>query len=185
MNKKRIVITGGPGTGKTSIIRSLEKDDFFCFHEYIRSVTQEAIQNEDENSMQSNPIVSVSDPYLFNLQLLEGRVQQYKDGNNRNENVLFYDRGIPDVLAYMKYFDQECPEDFITTCKQHSYDQIFILPPWEEIYVQDEERYESFEQAQQLYACLQSIYKELGYTCIEVPIGPLEERMRFIVKNMI
>ena len=42
MKKQKIVITGGPGTGKSSIIRQLEKHGHECLHEISRQVTLEA-----------------------------------------------------------------------------------------------------------------------------------------------
>lgn len=184
MTKKRIVITGAPGTGKTTIINKLEQDHFFCFHEIIRAMTQEAKNNGGSNTMKSNPIVSVSDPYQFNLLILNGRIQQYKDASDESADVLFYDRGIPDVLAYMDYFEQVYEQDFIKACEEHKYDRVFLLPPWEDIYVSDEERYESFEQATQLHHHLLETYTRFGYNCIEVPFGTVEERNNFILKHI-
>ena len=39
---KRIVITGGPGTGKTALVRELENRGYDCFHEIIREMTEAA-----------------------------------------------------------------------------------------------------------------------------------------------
>lgn len=184
MTKKRIVITGAPGTGKTSVINILEQSNFFCFHEIIRTMTQEAKKNDNAATIESNPIVSVSDPYQFNLTILHGRTQQFLDAQSKKNEVLFYDRGIPDVLAYMDYFNQSYQENFITACKEHMYNQVFLLPPWEAIYVIDEERYESFEQAVQIHHHLLETYNRFGYHCIEVPFGTVSERMDFILKNI-
>ncbi len=185
MTKKRIVITGAPGTGKTSIIIKLEESNFYCFHEVIRTMTQEAKKNNGSNTIVSNPIVSVSDPYEFNTKILNARVQQFKDATSKNNEVLFYDRGIPDVLAYMDYFDQHYEDHFVGECKRHVYDHIFILPPWKEIYVSDEERYESFEQAEEIHHHLLNTYTKLGYHCIEVPFGSVAERNNFILKHIL
>ncbi len=184
MTKKRIVITGAPGTGKTSVIIKLEDANFFCFHEIIRSMTQEAKKNDATNPIVSNPIVSVSDPYAFNTLILNGRLQQYKDALAIDKDVIFYDRGIPDVLAYMTYFKQPYEQHFFTTCKDNTYDHIFLLPPWKEIYVSDEERFESFEQAQEIHHHLLETYSQLGYNCIEVPFGTVENRINFILNNI-
>ncbi|WP_025739499.1 AAA family ATPase [Aquimarina pacifica] len=183
MAKKRIVITGAPGTGKTSIINELEKTHFFCFHEVIRTMTQEAKKKEGSKTMISNPIVSVSDPYLFNKQILTERTKQFVTAQEIEKDILFYDRGIPDVLAYMNYFGQEYEKGFIEVCQNHVYDYVFLLPPWEQIYVSDEERFESFEQAQEIHLSLKKIYTDLGYKCIEVPFGTVRERSDFILQN--
>ncbi len=184
MTKKRIVITGAPGTGKTSIIVKLEESKFFCFHEVIRTMTQEAKKSNGVKSIVSNPIVSVSDPYRFNTTILNARIQQFKNASLNKENILFYDRGIPDVLAYMDYFNQSYEEHFVNECKKHIYDHIFILPPWQDIYVSDEERYESFEQAVEIHHHLFDTYTKLGYHCIEVPFGDVEKRSNFILQTI-
>ncbi len=185
MTKKRIVITGAPGTGKTSIIIKLEESKFFCFHEVIRTMTQEAKKNDGASPIVSNPIVSVSDPYEFNTKILNARVQQFKDAIHTNSDILFYDRGIPDVLAYMNYFNQPYEDHFISVCKKHRYDHIFLLPPWEEIYVSDGERYESFEQAKEIHLHLLETYTQLGYNCTIVPFGTVEERNGFILNTIV
>jgi predicted ATPase len=39
MNKK-ILITGGPGTGKTELINGLKKQGFNCENEIVREITE-------------------------------------------------------------------------------------------------------------------------------------------------
>ncbi len=184
MAKTRIVITGAPGTGKTSIINQLEKNSFFCFHEVIRLMTREAQKKSGSQKMTSNPIVSVSDPYQFNKKILTERIKQFQEATNMDQNLLFYDRGIPDVLAYMHYFKQEYNDDFLTECQLNKYNFVFLLPPWKDIYICDEERLESFEQATEIHHSLKKIYEDLGYDCIEVPLGTIEERIDFILKKI-
>ncbi|MEL6916398.1 MAG: ATP-binding protein [Bacteroidota bacterium] len=184
MGKKRIVITGGPGTGKTVVIQQLEKAGFHCFHEIIRTMTLEAKKKGDAKTFVSNPIVSVNNPAEFNNTILEGRIQQFKDAYKVKGAYAFYDRGIPDVLAYMDFFDQSYAKPFITACKEHVYDTIFLLPPWEEIYVSDNERLESFEEALEVHKHLESTYTRFGYDITLVPKTTIEERFLFILKKL-
>ena len=92
MSFKRIVITGAPGTGKTAIIKALETSGFYCFHEFIRSMTLEAKNEQHPDSVLSNPIAFVNDSKQFNQQLLEGRRQQYESGQEQQEALVFYAR---------------------------------------------------------------------------------------------
>jgi predicted ATPase len=47
----------------------------------------------------------------------------------------------------MHYIGDSYPASFDAICREFRYSKIFILPPWEEIYVSDEARYENYEQA--------------------------------------
>ena len=58
------------------------------------------------------------------------------------------------------------------------------MPPWEEIYISDNERYENFEQALAIHNHLERTYKKLSYPIIEVPIGTVEERADFILNYL-
>ncbi|TLF44847.1 RNase adapter RapZ [Maribacter aurantiacus] len=185
MDFKRIVITGAPGTGKTSVIKSLEDSGYYCFHEIIRTMTLEAKKSQRSDSVLSNPIEFVDDSLAFNHTLLKGRLAQFQEAGNLKNDVLFYDRGTPDVLAYMDYFGQAYDVEFKEICKQYRYDQVFILPPWEEIYVQDNERLESYSQAVDLHIHLEETYRSLGYDIEEVPFGTVAERLNYIVKRII
>ncbi len=74
----------------------------------------------------------------------------------------------------------EKPHAFIKACEEHIYDQVFFLPPWEAIYKNDSERYESYEQAVVLGDILKLFYTQLGYSPITVPQLDLENRFNFI-----
>lgn len=170
---KKIVITGGPGTGKTSLIDTLKDRGHTCLPEISRQVTLEAkAQGIDQ--------LFLTDPLLFSEKLLEGRIRQFNEALIKDNSIVFLDRGIPDVLAYMHYAKETYPEHFAKACEDHQYDLILLLPPWKEIYISDNERYENFEQAIVIHDHLESTYKSYGYNLIEVPTGNLSYRADFI-----
>lgn len=183
LNNKRIVITGAPGTGKTSVIKSLENSGYYCFHEIIRTMTLEAKKDQQPDAVLSNPIDFVGDSMAFNIDLLHGRLAQFNKAPQIDARIAFYDRGLPDVLAYMEYFGQSYKKEFKEICRKNIYDQVFILPPWEEIYVQDNERLESYSQAVDLHIHLENAYSRLGYEIIPVPFGTVAERVNFILNK--
>ena len=177
MQKEIIVIIGGPGTGKTTIIEGLLAQGYCCYPEVSREVTMEAKKQGIEQLFLENPL-------LFSELLLEGRKKQFQNACQENESIVFLDRGIPDVLAYMHYIGDSYPAHFEECCLEHKYNKIFILPPWEEIYVGDNERYENYEQAKLIYNHLTETYQKYGYNLIEVPKGSLSERISFILENV-
>ena len=126
----------------------------------------------------------MENPLLFSELLLEGRKKQFQNACEETENIVFLDRGIPDVLAYMHYIGDSYPAHFETCCRENKYTRIFILPPWEEIYVSDDERYENYEQAKLIYAHLTETYQKYDYDLIEVPKGSLNDRITFILENV-
>ncbi len=180
MEVRKIVITGGPSTGKTALIEYLEKNGHTCYHEIIRTMTLEAKKEIDPKSLGSNPLAFVKDPQRFNQKLLEGRTQQFLDAQKKRNTPIFFDRGIPDVLAYMDFFKQPYPPAYEKTCITYKYDRVIILPPWREIFISDGERMESYEEAVVLYDHLRETYTRLGYDLVSLPKGSLEERMNHI-----
>ncbi|MCF7568090.1 ATP-binding protein [Sabulilitoribacter arenilitoris] len=175
MNIKKIVITGGPGTGKSSIINELIKRGYTCLEEISRQVTLDAKKEGIEQLFLTNPL-------LFSELLLKGRQKQYIDAAKLNADIVFLDRGVPDVLAYMDFIGDNYPQYFIDACKDSKYDMVFILKPWKAIYTSDNERYESFEQALQIHDSLVNTYKNYNYTLIDVPFDTVENRTDFILK---
>lgn len=177
MKNSKIVITGGPGTGKTSVIKVLEENKYICLHEISREITREAQKNGISQYFLEQPL-------LFSELLLEGRIKQYEEAGKLSSKITFLDRGIPDVVAYMDYFGNEYPSVFTEACKTYLYDKVFILPPWKAIYTSDNERYETYEEATAIHSFIIESYKKSGYDPIEVPLGNLKERASFILHHL-
>lgn len=178
MQNKKIVITGGPGTGKSSVIHHLEQQGYRCLHEVSREITADA-------QKQGVTQLFLEKPILFSEKLREARIDQYKEASQSEENIVFFDRGLPDVVAYMDYYHTSYPSEFTEPCIQYRYDQVFLLPPWKEIYQNDAERYENFEQAMLIHTYLKKAYLSYGYEPLEVPKLSVVQRGNFILSNLL
>lgn len=175
--QQKIVLIGGPGTGKTTIINELIKRGFYCMPEVSRAVTLKAKKQGVEQ-------LFLTEPLLFSKMLLEGREEQYHTATNLREKIVFFDRGIPDVHAYMNYFKTDFPSLFIEKSKEYKYDLIFHFSPWKEIYTIDNERYETFEESKTIDSFLIKAYTALEYKIINVPFGTISERTNFIINRL-
>jgi predicted ATPase len=169
---ERIVLIGGPGTGKTSVLKNLQELGNHVWPEISREVIQEARKSGIDQ-------LFLTDPLAFSNQLLKGRIQQFE---NAVSHINFYDRGIPDVPAYHYYTGDPVPDTYLEACKAYKYDKIFYFEPWEAIFEQDEERYEDFEKACEISEILLKTYLDLGYHVQQVPKDSIEQRAAFILK---
>ena len=172
--QKKIVLIGGPGTGKSSVLNELETRNYHCMPEVSREVTKEAQQKGIQQ-------LFLTDPLLFSKMLFEGRERQYIDAQKSNSKLVFFDRGLPDVHAYMEYTNEKYPEYFMEKSLSYKYDHVFLFRPWEQIYISDNERYESFEESVKINLHLERTYQDLGYLIQDVPFGSIKERVDFIL----
>lgn len=177
MIAKKIVIVGGPGSGKTSIINELKKRKYLCCDEISRQITIEAQKKGIDQLFLTNPIE-------FSDKVLKGRIKQFEKAEELDTNLVFLDRGIPDVIAYLDYSDKDYPDYFETAAKNHKYDFVFILAPWQDIFESDNERYENFAQAKIIHHYLHETYKRYNYKLIDVPFDSVKARTNYIINTI-
>ena len=171
----RIVITGAPGTGKTSIINSLKQRGFNCIDE----ISREIISNQIANGGDALP--------WKNLTSFSERVFTLRESQLLNSKPItqFFDRGTVDVYAYMKADSLKIPKSFISSINENKYHNVvFITPVWKEIYKNDSERQESFKQAINIEKRIKDSYKKFGYILIEIPKLKVEDRVDFILSKI-
>ena len=177
MKTQKIALIGGPSSGKTTLINALKSDGYYCMEEISRQITLDAQEKGIDQ-------LFLEDPLLFSEKLLLGRRNQFTEAESINQDLVFFDRGLPDVVAYLDYLGNSYPKSFKTICSEHKYDYIFILKPWKAIYEQDNERYETFEQAIEIHKFLLKSYLEFGYTIQDTPFGTVKERINFIINHL-
>jgi predicted ATPase len=87
--------------------------------------------------------------------------------------------------GYMRLENIPVPEVMITKASEMVYNNnVFILPPWKEIYENDPERKQSIEIAILTFECMKEIYQEYGFNIIEVPKVTVEKRAAFILDRV-
>src|SRR5690606_29619501 len=133
INQQAIVVTGGPGMGKTSLIEKLGQMGYTCIQESGRHIIQTELQSGGDK-------LPWADRQGFAKKMFDMAATDYERAQD-NDTLTFFDRGLPDVIGYLKLCELPVPADLWSaakTCRYHS--QVFIAPPWREIYIMDAER---------------------------------------------
>jgi len=171
------VITGGPGSGKTSLIECLRSRGYVCSTEAGRAI----IQNQVAIGGSALPW---NDRLLFAELMLQWEMRSYHLAE-QSTGPVFFDRGVADVIGYMRLIRLRPPEHMQKAATDFRYHRtVFIAPPWREIFRQDVERKQDFDEAQRTYESLFKTYKELGYELVELPRATIEHRVKFILDRL-
>lgn len=94
--------------------------------------------------------------------------------------LVLFDRGVPDSLAYARWFglDTKIFEEAATRHRYH--DEVILFPSWEDIFVNDDLRKATFQMALQFEATLVETFEDLGYRLFAVPRQTIGERALFV-----
>ena len=98
---------------------------------------------------------------------------------------MFFDRAIPDALCMLN----ELGLLSMTEAGQSVLDfpyfrQVFVAPPWEEIYTTDNERDQRFAESVRVHRCARDWYGALGFELIELPPVSVEQRCDFVLQRL-
>ena len=178
MNQEKtiFVISGGPGFGKTEVINELRRSGYLCSGEFARDLIESQQQSGGE-------ILPWKNPKLFQQEVLKQRIYFYK--SVPDQTIAFADRGIPDQLAFALYKGFGIPEILKENAEKYRYaPQVFVTPPWKEIFENDTIRRETFEEAVLIHRAVLDTYLRLNYQIIELPLKPVNERLTYILQTI-
>ncbi len=171
------IFTGGPGSGKTSVIKALAARGYVCVAEVGRQIIcEQALIGGDAHHG--------GDRLKYRELMLSRSIYTFNAVEER-EKPVFLDRGIPDLVGYGTLIGVETPPHILkaaTLFRAHK--QVFIMPPWREIFAQDAERKQDFVEAHETWRVMAKTYPPLGYELIEVPRMCISDRVDFILARI-
>ena len=172
---KRIVLTGGPGAGKRSLLLALHARGYTVVHETVRAVIQERRASGRPPRPQ---------PLAFAQEILRRDIEQF-DQQNAISGIAFYDRSVLDALWMLDQVVPFQPRELQELVVRYPYyRKVFVLPPWDVIYAQDAERDQTLADAVRVHAMLDAWYRRCGYELIEVPKASVAERCAFVLGRL-
>lgn len=168
------VLTGGPGSGKTTLIEALKT--------LGRATTEEAgrgvIRLEHENGGDGLPWI---DRERFAERMYDWELRSYRDAG-RSRGPVFFDRGLPDTIGYLRLEALDVPAAYEEDAWRLRYNsKVFIAPPWKGIYTVDDERRQSWDVAVRTYEIMAETYTDFGYRLVELPRVSIAERVAFVI----
>ncbi|HJT01686.1 MAG TPA: AAA family ATPase [Terriglobales bacterium] len=171
------VLTGGPGSGKTAVIEALHRAGFARTVEAGRSIIQ------DQMAIGGRAL-PWQDPAFFAELMLSWEMRSYHMAE-QSAGPVFFDRGVVDVIGYLRLRGRPVSRHMEQAAAWFRYNRrVFIAPPWKEIFAQDCERKQDFDEAVRTYEAMVAAYTERGYELAELPRVSVEDRMRFLLQNI-
>lgn len=168
-----LVLTGAPGTGKSAILNQL-KGQLRCVDEPAREVLAEQRAAGGRGTWDQ-------DSSMFVSLLLQRSIEKYEAARRSGWKVLF-DRGIPDCVVYAILAGAD-PEPSLNAVDVFRYGpQVLFVEPWSDIYTTDDGRIMPFEDTASFSEALRDVYTRSGYSLVEVPQTPIDERVAFVRK---
>jgi predicted ATPase len=169
----RVVLTGGPGGGKTTLLAELAAMGHVIVDESARAIIAQRLARG------ASPRPAPPD---FARKILHRDIEKYQR-HPHTADWVFFDRGVVDALG-MLHEVAPLPEDTLATMlATYRYHQpVFVLPPWQDIYTQDAERDQSFSEAVTICDKIVRWYRVCGYTPHELPRLPVAQRAAHVIR---
>ena len=167
------VITGAPSSGKTTLLKELEAQGYRVVHEVARAfIEMQMAQGRALEKIRADK-ESFENRVLHTKMAIEARLPK--------NQVIIFDRAIPDSIPYFELAGLDTKEA-LEKSPRHRYKKVFVLDRLP--YARDEARIENRETAARLDQGLEASYRMLGYEVKRIGVMPVQDRLRFVLKEI-
>ncbi len=166
------VFTGGPGVGKTALLRELASRGEAIVEETHRAVIAEQVAA-------GGRAVPWDDHDAYCELCVRRDIAKF-DARAGESGRIFFDRSILDG------FDPRwrAPAGLIAAAQARRYNaRVFVFPPWREIYATDTERRQDWAEAEATFARILNVLARFGYEAVIVPKASVTTRATFVLEQ--
>jgi predicted ATPase len=172
---RHVVITGCSGGGKSTLLAELARRG----HAVVEEPGRRVVEAETLAGGTALPWTDMA-AFLRRVFVLaaEDRV--------RMQDVpgwVFFDRGLVDAATALQEID-DAPWQADLLAQPAYHRQVFMVPPWPEIYLQDTARRHGMDEALREHARLCQVYPALGYSVSDLPRASVPARADFILSAL-
>ena len=156
---RRIAIMGAPGAGKSTLIEELAARGWRTVPEAARTILQQP----------GGMRLRAEDPLGFAHAMLEADQAAF-ESVAEGETVIF-DRGFCDIVAFLRIEGNVVPDRIDEACRECRFDApVLHASAWRDIYRQDDERIQTWEEAQESDRQNVRAWQDYGYAPVTLPL---------------
>ncbi|MEO6214398.1 MAG: AAA family ATPase [Sphingomonas sp.] len=171
------VITGGPGSGKTTLIDALAAAGVATSAEVGRAIIREELAI-------GGTALPWADERAFAERMMVREIAAHVEALARGGTIVL-DRGVPDVVGFLRVSGLPVPPHIDTAARTCRYNPcVFIAPYWDAIYTGDAERKQTPTVAEATHAIMAETYRAYGYELVELPCVSVAKRVSFVIDRL-
>jgi predicted ATPase len=177
-----VAITGGPGSGKTSLVNHLGSLGYATVPEAGIQIIEEL---NHELGVAGQVAWRQGHRAEFQRQVVERMAALEAACTAVEGSLIFCDRGLPDTLAYAELFGLALEPDLRSLVDRQRYLQVFILDTLTDFPARSATgRTSDRERSLRLNALLFKAYRSCGYSPIRVPELSIEARAQLVLSEL-
>ena len=172
---KHVILSGCSGGGKSSLLAELKRRGFETVQEPGRRIVASELQDEG-NAL---PWVDLE---VFAKRAIE-MASVDRECMKNARGWVFFDRGLVDAAAALEYATGVAVTETLDG-QARFHRQVFLTPPWPEIYRTDDERQMDMQEGIAEYHRLLDVFERLGYEAVIMPKVSVEARADFLLERL-